>query len=476
MLKKFQHYRDIPKVFNFVYGLWTSSDNLTIYLFCGIIIYLGEQILKRNKVLLILSIFFIFAFFVAEIPSQEKAPVFTIEVDGVINPATAKFIMDSIDQANKEGAQCLIIQLDTPGGLLESTRTIVKKMLASNIPVIVYVSPSGARAASAGVFVTMAAHIAVMAPGTHIGAAHPVTLGAEGKENKTMTEKIVNDTVAFIKNISKTRGRNAEWAEKAVKKSVSITEEEAVKLNVVDFITPDISSLLDKIDEKVVKFNDVTRTLHTKGVQPTPIQMSWSEKLLDIISNPQIAYYLLMLGGMGIFFELSNPGAILPGVVGGIFLILAFYSLQVLPVNYAGLALIFFAIILFIAEIKVVSHGLLAVGGVISLLLGSLMLFQSSMEYMRLSLSAIIPAVLVTSAFFIFAATMAIRARLKKPTTGTEGLVGEVGIVSTPLALEGKVSIHGEFWNAFSDQPIERGDKVQVVTVTNLKLKVKKIE
>jgi len=436
---------------------------------------LGGKILKRYKTLLILSTLFLFAF-VATISSQEKAPVFTIEVDGIINPATAKFITDSIDQATNEGAQCLIIQLDTPGGLLESTRTIVKKMLTSNIPIIVYVSPSGARAASAGVFVTMAAHIAVMAPGTHIGAAHPVTLGGEGKEDKKMTEKIVNDTVAFIKNIAKTRGRNVDWAEKAVVKSVSITDEEAVNLNVVDFVSPDISSLLAKIDGKVVKFKDVTRTLHTKGVQPKAIQMSWRERLLDIISNPQIAYYLLMLGGMGIFFELSNPGAILPGVVGGIFLILAFYALQVLPVNYAGLALILFAIILFIAEIKVVSHGLLAVGGVISLFLGSLMLFQSPAEYMRLSLSVIIPAVLVTSAFFIFAATMAIRARLRKPTTGMEGLIGEVGIASTPIALEGKVSIHGEFWDVVSDQNIEKGDKVQVIAVTNLKLKVKKIE
>ena len=204
--------------------------------------------------------------------------------------------------------------------------------------------------------------------------------------------------------------------------------------------------------------------------------MSWREKLLDVISNPQIAYYLLMLGGMGIFFELSNPGAILPGVVGGIFLILAFYALQVLPVNYAGLALILFAIILFIAEIKVMSHGLLAVGGIISLFLGSLMLFQSPGEYMQLSLSVIIPAVLVTSAFFIFAMTMAIRARLKKPTTGLEGLIGETGIVTLPLAPEGKVSVHGEFWNATSDQPVEAGEKVKIIGVQNLRLKVKKIE
>jgi membrane-bound serine protease (ClpP class) len=437
---------------------------------------LGEKILKRNKVLLIFLILFLFAFIAAG-PSQEKEPVFTIEVDGIINPATSKFIVDSIDQATQQGAQCLIIQLDTPGGLMDSMRIIVKKELASTIPIIVYVAPGGARAASAGVFVTMAANIAVMAPGTHIGAAHPVTLGGgEGKESKTMTEKIVNDTVSYIKTIAKNRGRNVDWAEKAVVKSVSITEEEAVKLNVVDFISPDLSSLLTKIDGKVVKMNGVTRTLHTKGVQPQPIQMSWRDRLLDIISNPTIAYILLMLGIYGIFFELSSPGAILPGVVGGIFLILAFYALQMLPVNYAGLALIFFGIILFIAEIKVVSHGLLAVGGVVSLLLGSMMLFQSPVEYMRVSMSVIIPAVLVSAAFFIFAVTKAINARLKKPTTGMEGLVGEAGIASTPIAPEGKISIHGEFWNATSDQNIEKGEKIQVVGVVNLNLKVKKIE
>jgi membrane-bound serine protease (ClpP class) len=433
--------------------------------------------LKRyNALFIILSLVLTVAIGICG-DGQEQAPVLTIEVDGIINPPTAKFIIDAIDEAVRQNAQCLIIQLDTPGGLMESMRLIVKKELSSMIPIIVYVAPRGARAASAGVFVTMAAHIAVMAPGTHIGAAHPVTLGGgEGKESKTMADKIVNDTVSFVKSVAKTRGRNVEWAEKAVTKSVSITDEEAVKLNVVDFVSPDLPSLLNKIDGKVVKFDGVARTLHTKGIKPQPIQMSWREKLLDIISNPQIAYYLLMLGGMGIFFELSNPGAILPGIVGGIFLILAFYALQVLPVNYAGLALILFGIILFIAEIKVVSHGLLAIGGIISLFLGSLMLFQSPDEYMRLSLSVIVPAVLVTSGFFIFAMTMAIRARLKKPTTGLEGLIGETGIVAVPLAPEGKVSVHGEFWNAVSDQPIEKGEKAKVIGVTHLKLKVKKLE
>jgi membrane-bound serine protease (ClpP class) len=425
---------------------------------------------------MIFPIFFMFFFAPGMMGhAQEKAPIHFIEVDGIINPATAKFIMESIDQATQEGSQCLIIQLDTPGGLMESMRIIVKKILTANIPVIVYVGPRGARAASAGVFITMAAHIAVMAPSTHIGAAHPVSLG-EGKESKTMGEKIVNDTVSYIKTIANTRGRNVDWAEKAVRKSVSITEEEAVKQNVVDFISQDIQDLLAKIDGKVLKFDGITRTLLTKGVQPRSIQMSWRYRLLDIISNPTIAYIFLMLGIYGIFFELSTPGAILPGVVGGIFLILAFFSLQMLPINFAGLALILFAIILFIAEIKVVSHGLLAVGGVISLFLGSLMLIDSPTEYMKISLSVIIPAVLVSAAFFIFAVTMAIKARLSKPTTGMEGLIGENGIATTQIAPEGNVSIHGEFWNVISDQNIERGEKVQVIGVTNLKLKVQKIE
>ncbi len=436
--------------------------------------------LKKYKILIFIFAFLLLLPFGIRGQTEKapvQAPVYTIEVDGIINPATAKFIVDSIDEATQQGAQCLILQLDTPGGLMESMRIIVKKELSSTIPIIVYVAPGGARAASAGVFVTMAANIAVMAPGTHIGAAHPVTLGGgEAKESKTMTEKIVNDTVAFVKNIAKTRGRNADWAEKAVVKSVSITDEEAVKLNVVDFIAPDIPALLAKIDGRVVKLDGVSRTLRTKGVQPKPIQMSWRDRLLEIISNPTIAYILLMLGIYGIFFELSSPGAILPGVVGGIFLILAFYALQMLPVNYAGLALILFGIILFIAEIKVVSHGLLAIGGVISLFLGSMMLFRSPVDYMRVSLSVIIPAVLVSAAFFIFAVSRAINARLKRPTTGAEGLVGEVGIASTPIAPEGKVAIHGEFWNATSDQNIEKGEKVQVMGVKNLKLNIKRIE
>jgi membrane-bound serine protease (ClpP class) len=441
--------------------------------------YKRRKTLKRTILLFILAFLLVF---VAVFPvgaqekPQGKAPVFLISVKSIINPATAKFITDSIDEAVKQGGQCLIIQLDTPGGLMDSMKSIIDKILTSTIPVVVYVAPRGARAASAGVFITYSAHIAVMAPVTHIGAAHPVSVGSQGKEDKTMTDKVVNDAVSYIKTIAKSRGRNVNWAEKAVRTSVSITEEEALKLNVIDFISPDLDDLLARIDGKVIKLDAGSRTLQTKGVKPKNLEMSWRDRLLDTISNPTIAYILLMLGIYGIFFELSNPGAILPGVVGGIFIILAFFALQMLPVNYAGLALILFAIILFIAEIKVISHGVLAIGGVISLLMGSIMLFQSPDEYMRVSLSVIIPAVLVSAAFFIFAVTMAVRARVSKPTTGREGLVGEVGIASTPITPEGKVAVHGEFWNAVSDQPIEKGDKIQIIGTVDLKVKVKKIE
>jgi membrane-bound serine protease (ClpP class) len=429
--------------------------------------------LKRIAVLFVL--FFLLVITSISVCPQEKAPVFLIEVKSVINPASARFMIDSIDEAKQQGGQCLIIQLDTPGGLMESMRSTIDKILTSGIPVIVYVGPRGARAASAGVFITLSAHVAVMAPVTNIGAAHPVSVGSQGKEDKTMTDKVVNDAVSYIKTIAKSRGRNVDWAEKAVRTSVSITEEEAVKLRVVDFIATDMEDLLQKLDGRVIKIGTTTHTLRTKGVTPKVLEMSWRERLLDIISNPNIAYILLMLGIYGVFFELSNPGAILPGVVGGIFLILAFFALQVLPINFAGLALIFFAVILFIAEVKVASHGVLSIGGVISLLLGSIMLFRSSADYMRVSLSVIIPAVMVSAAFFIFAVTKSVQARIQKPTTGREGLVGEIGTASTPIVPEGKVSIHGEFWNAISDQPVEKGEKVQVIGTIDLKLKVKKV-
>lgn len=398
-----------------------------------------------------------------------------IEINGVINPVAAKFITEAVDQSEEDGAQCLIIQLDTPGGLMDSMRAIVKKLLSARVPVVVYVSPAGARAASAGVFITLAAHIAAMAPSTNIGAAHPVTLGSQQKENKAMMEKVVNDAVAQIKGIAKERGRNVKWAEKAVRESVSITGEEALKLKVIDLVAPDLDSLLAKIDGRKVKIDSGTKVLVTKGTTVSKRQMGWRYRFLDIISNPTIAYIMLMLGIYGIFFELSNPGAILPGVIGAIFLILAFFALHMLPINYAGLALILLGIILFIAEVKITSYGMLSVGGAVCMFLGSIMLAENLPEYMRISKGVIIPAVMVSAGFFIFAVTMAIRARRQKPTTGIEGIMGEEGLSESLIFPEGTVSIHGELWTAICDERIEKGERIKVVGVDNLKLKVIKV-
>ena len=398
-----------------------------------------------------------------------------IEIDGIINPVSAKHIVSSIDNAHEAGHQCLIVILDTPGGLMESMRIIVKKMLSADIPVVVYVAPSGARAASAGVFVTMAAHVAAMAPSTHIGAAHPVTLGGK-EQDKAMMEKIVNDTVAFAKSIAKKRGRNETWAAEAVEKSVSITDEEAVDLKVVDLVSPTLEDLILQLDGRQVSLDEKeTVVLRTKGADICRVSMTWRDRLLDTISHPQIAYLLFLLGMMGIYFEISNPGAILPGVVGGIAIILAFFALQVLPVNYAGLALMILAVLLFIAEIKVASYGLLSIGGIISLLLGSIMLIDNPTEYLRISWQVIVPAVAVTGGFFVFAITMAIRARVKKPTTGIEGLVGRIGVAESDFRPDGRVAVYGEIWTAESDDKIKKGEDVEVIRVDKLKLIVKKV-
>jgi len=398
-----------------------------------------------------------------------------IKVDGVINPATAHYMIESITKAEEDNAEAIIIQLDTPGGLMESMRITVKKILSAKVPVIVYVAPAGSRAASAGVFITLAAHIAVMAPTTHMGAAHPVQMG-EKKVDKTMMEKILNDTVAYIKSIARKRGRNEIWAEKTVRESVSITEKEALKLHMIDFISNDVDQLLSQIDKREIKLDGKTKVLKTKGIKIKVLPMSFRYRFLDKISNPNIAYILLLLGIYGIFFELSNPGAIFPGVVGGIFLILAFFALQMLPINYAGLALILLGVIFFIAEIKVISHGLLAVGGTISVLIGSVMLIENPTQYLRISWSVILPAVIFTAIFFLFALSMAIRAHRKKPTTGKEGLVGEKGEARTDIMPEGQVFLHGEIWNAISDEPIKKGEMVKVVSTEGLKIKVEKLK
>jgi membrane-bound serine protease (ClpP class) len=335
------------------------------------------------------------------------------------------------------------------------------------------VSPSGARAASAGVFITLASDIAAMAPGTNIGAAHPVAMG--GKMDRTMTEKVTNDAVAYIESIAEKKGRNVKWATQAVKESVSITETEALKIKIVDLIAKNMDDLLAKIDGKTVEKSRRTFKLATKGAKINMVEMGFRERFLATLSNPNIAYILMMIGLVGLYFELSNPGAIFPGVIGGICLILAFFAFRSLPVNYAGVLLILLGIILFIAEIKIASYGLLTVGGVISLALGSIMLFESPFPYLRASLAVILPTVAVTAAFFILAVTMTIKAHLAKPATGAEGLRGEIGIAITRIAPEGKVFVHGEIWNAYADGTIEEGQKIRVLKAEGLKLKVEKL-
>lgn len=399
-----------------------------------------------------------------------------MKIDGSINPVSADFIRNGIEKARSEKAECLIIQLNTPGGLLKSTRVIVSDMLQSPVPVIVYVSPGGAHAGSAGVFITLAAHIAAMAPGTNIGAAHPVMM--QGQMDTTMNEKTTNDAAAFIRTIAEKRHRNMVWAERAVRRSYSYSETEALQDSVIDLVVKNEEELLRMIDGRIIELSSGTKTLHTLSATIIDFKMSIWEKILDIISDPNIAYILLLLGMYGILFELYNPGAILPGIVGVIALILAFYSMHTLPINYAGLALIIFAVILFLLEIKIISHGLLAIGGIISLLLGSMMLIKSgsSLEFVRISRSVIISATALSALFFLFIIGFGIRAQRLKVVTGLEGMIGTTGVVGDTLAPTGTVVVQGEIWSAVSlSGNIDQGTKVLIKEIKNLKLFVEPI-
>jgi membrane-bound serine protease (ClpP class) len=412
--------------------------------------------------------------------AEEKIPVFNvITVDGVITAPSAKYIAKSIEQAQKDNAEGLIILLDTPGGMDTAMRDIAKSILNAPLPVIVFVYPSGARAASAGVIITQAAHIAAMAPGTNIGAAHPVSIGlggSSGDKDKTMTEKLENDAAAYARSIAKTRGRSEEWVEKAVRKSESITAEEALKLNVIDYVAFDVEKLLTAIDQKEVNLASGKKKLVTKNAVIKSKKMGTRQGILAAISDPNISYILLLVGLAGLYFELSTPGAILPGVIGGISLLLAFFGLSTLPVNYTGILLILFGVILFIAEIKVMSHGMLTVGGVISLVLGSLLLFDTPEPALRLSFQVLIPAVLVASGFFIVVIWLAVKAQLRKHFTGAEAMIGSEAEVMKDIDKEGEVFIMGEYWKATSDNPIKKGAKVKIIKVDGLKLIVEEIK
>ena len=406
---------------------------------------------------------------------SQTTNVTVITLDGAINPAAADYIKYGIEQAGKNNSQCLILRLNTPGGLLESTRQIVSSILTSPVPVVVYVSPPGARAASAGVFITLSAHIAAMAPGTNIGAAHPVSL--EGQMDSTMTEKVTNDAAAFIRSISEKRKRNIQWAEDAVRKSISITETEALNQNVIDLISPNLIDLLDSLNLRKVQTAQGIVELKTKDAKLNYLDMSFQENILSILSDPNIAYILFMLGTFGLLFELFNPGLIFPGVVGVISMVIAFYTMSTLPINYAGLILIIFAIILFVLEIKIVSHGLLAAGGVISLIVGSLMLInnQSSPGVTGISWGVIALVTILTVLFFFFAISLGIKAQLKKPVTGPQGMINEIGEAMTDVDKGGLIKIHGEIWKAESQEGnISTGSKIIVTGISNLKLTIRK--
>ncbi|HLN85983.1 MAG TPA: nodulation protein NfeD [Candidatus Limnocylindrales bacterium] len=396
-----------------------------------------------------------------------------IAIDGSINPAVDDYIREGIARAKSNGARALVIQMDTPGGLLNSTRTIVKEMLGAQVPVMIWVGPSGAGAGSAGVFITMAAHIAAMAPGTNIGAAHPVAGG--GQEVKgVMGEKIENFTASFSESIAQKRGRNTEWAIEAVRKSVAITESDALKKNVIDIVAKDIDDLLKQADGRKVDLDGKAHVLSLKDVKISRYEMSLKQKIINILSDPNIAYLLMMAGLLGLYMEFSHPGVIFPGVTGAICLLLALASFQLLPLNYAGLALIALGIGLLVGEAFLPSFGVLGVGGIIALAIGSLLLFDTESSDLVVDKSIVFTAVATVGAIMLMLSYLVFKSQHLTQTTGMEGLIGEIGDVRGKLGLTGKVFVHGEYWNAEADSEIDVGEKVEVISYQGMRLKVRR--
>lgn len=400
------------------------------------------------------------------------ATIRLLKIHGSINPATAVYLARNFQESAQNKEELILVEMDTPGGLDSSMREIVKNIFASQVPVVVYIAPSGSRAASAGAIIALAADFCVMAPGTAIGAAHPVSLG--GKPDTVMQAKIQNDMLAYVDGIAAKRGRNAEIMRQMVSKSLSLSAEKAREEKTIDFLANDRTELIRMLNGKIVSRTSGSLRLNLSGAKIITRDMTTREKILAVIGDPNIAYLLMMLGFMGLFFELSTPGVILPGVIGAISLILAFFAFQTLPVNYAGVLLILLSLILFIAEIKIVSHGMLTVGGVLAMILGSLLLFDSPEPYLKVSLSLILITVILVTGFAVFVIRKAVAVHRKKPVSGKEGLIGEKGYADSEIWPEGKVQIHGEYWDAWSETPISRGDKIIVVSVEGMKVKVEK--
>jgi membrane-bound serine protease (ClpP class) len=400
------------------------------------------------------------------------ADVYEIRVDAAISPPIAQFIGDSVKKASDGRADALLVLLDTPGGLDTAMRAIVKAVMDSSVPVVVYVYPSGARAASAGTIILIAAHVAAMAPGTNVGAAHPVSLGSE-KMDKEQMSKAVQDAEAYARSLAAKRGRNVEWAARAVRESVSITATEALSQHVIDVVAPNVDDLLSRIDGKTVEVKDKRLVLSTKGAKVVELEMPLKYRLLSFLADPNIAYFLMMIGFYGIPSRIYSPGTIFPGVIGGISLILAFYAFQTIPINYAGLALIVLGIIFFVLELKITSYGLLSLAAIVSIVMGSIMLVDFPGSWFSISWISIAGAAVVSVIFFLGVLSYAIKAQLSKVKTGREGLIGETGIARTDLTPSGRVFVHGELWDAVGEETIAAGERVRVVAVNGMMLKVK---
>jgi membrane-bound serine protease (ClpP class) len=400
-----------------------------------------------------------------------KDRLLVVRLEGPVSPVMAEALGQALDRATRQGYSALLVEIDTPGGLESSMRAIVKRMLAAEVPILTWVAPGGARAASAGVFIVMAGDVAAMAPGTNIGAATPINL--QGPMDSTLARKATSDAAAFARTVAAQRGRNSEWAEEAVRRAVSASETEAVELRVVDFVADSLGELLAKADGRSWSRGHARHRLAVRGLPIDRVEPGFRQRLLAVLADPNVAYILLMLGFYGLLFELQNPGAILPGVVGGICLILAFFSLSTLSVNYAGIALIMLAVVFFVAEVKVASHGLLAAGGVISMLLGSLFLFQG--DTARVSIGLIVGATLATALFFLFIVGAGLRAQRRRVRTGREGLVGARGVVIERLAPRGWIRIGDERWSATSAAVVEVGSEVEIEGVDRLTLSVRPV-
>jgi membrane-bound serine protease (ClpP class) len=402
-----------------------------------------------------------------------------VRASGVINPSLAHYLVRAIDQAEQDRRAAVVIEIDTPGGLDSSMRQIIQRILAARVPVVVYVSPPGGRAGSAGVYITYAAHVSAVAPNTNIGSATPVSMGENGEQQMSpeMRAKVTNDAVAYIRSLAEQRGRNADWAEKAVRDGANVTAQEAVRTSVVDVLATNLDDLLRQIDGRTVALAGGQVTLHTAGARIEHVEMGLVDEILYVISDPTIAYILLSLGTMGIFFELSNPGSVLPGVVGGICLLVGFYALGTLPVNYAGLALIGFAFLLFVVDLFTPTHGVLTVGGLVSFVLGSLLLFNvpEAAPWLGLSVWTILAVTSVLAAFFLIVARLVAKSHGLKPSVGREALIGEIGRARSALEPTGMVWVVSALWEATAeDGPIPVGARVEVVAVDGLHLTVRR--